>query len=404
MCSLFVLDGRPQGGACVLAPETRILPVRLMDFSPQQDDALKAVARWLKAGRPQIFRLFGYAGTGKTTLARYFAEHVDGQVQFAAFTGKAAQVLRSKGATNARTIHSLIYRPRGEESVADEVTGKTSMSPTFALNRQSPVARAKLIIVDECSMVDEQLGRDLLSFGTPILVLGDPAQLPPISGGGFFTEHEPDVLLTEIHRQARDNPIIRLALDVREGREFMRGDYGTAQVIGKEDVTQELVLKADQVLVGTNRTRRRYNARLRELKGFTANYPQAGDKLVCLRNDPAKGLLNGSLWKVMTSSRETVKPGINLLVSPEEDDPDRGVAKIKLLKAAFDDPDEDIPWQQKKRFDDFDYGYALTVHKAQGSQWNELVLFDESWAFKDTRQRWLYTAITRAAERLTVVR
>jgi exodeoxyribonuclease-5 len=253
-------------------------------------------------------------------------------------------------------------------------------------------------------MVDEQLGRDLQSFGTPILVLGDPAQLPPISGGGFFTEHEPDVLLTEIHRQARDNPIIRLALDVREGREFMRGDYGMAQVIGKEQVTQDLVLSADQVLVGTNRTRKRYNHRLRELKGFTAAYPQAGDKLVCLRNDPAKGLLNGSLWKVMTSARETVKPGINLLVSPEEDDPDRGVAKIKLLKAVFEEPDADIPWGTKKRFDDFDYGYALTVHKAQGSQWNNVVLFDESFAFKETRQRWLYTAVTRAAERLTVVR
>ncbi|TWI33593.1 exodeoxyribonuclease-5 [Mesorhizobium tianshanense] len=383
---------------------SRIRSLALMEFSPQQDDALKAVANWLKTGRPQLFRLFGYAGTGKTTLARYFAEHVDGQVQFAAFTGKAAQVLRSKGAVNARTIHSLIYRPKGEESVSDEVTGKTSMSPTFSLNRQSPISRAKLVVIDECSMVDEQLGRDLMSFGTPILVLGDPGQLPPISGGGFFTDHEPDILLTEIHRQARDNPIIRLALDVREGREFMRGDYGTAQVIGKEDVTQELVLKADQVLVGTNRTRRRYNQRLRELKGFNSDYPQAGDKLVCLRNDPAKGLLNGSLWKVMTSSRETVKPGINLLVSPEEDDPDRGVAKIKLLKAAFEDPDADIPWQQKKRFDDFDYGYALTVHKAQGSQWNEIVLFDESWAFKETRQRWLYTAITRAAERLTIVR
>ncbi|MCR5859459.1 ATP-dependent RecD-like DNA helicase [Mesorhizobium sp. J428] len=375
-----------------------------MDLSPQQDAALVAVGRWLQSGRPQVFRLFGYAGTGKTTLARYFAEHVEGQVQFAAFTGKAAQVLRSKGATNARTIHSLIYRPKGEEAVEDETTGKTSMSPTFSLNRQSPIAKAKLVIIDECSMVDEQLGRDLLSFGTPVLVLGDPAQLPPISGGGFFTEHEPDHLLTEIHRQAQDNPIIRLALDVREGREFMHGDYGSAQVIGKDQVTQDLVLEADQVLVGTNRTRRRYNARLRELKGFSADYPQAGDKLVCLRNDPAKGLLNGSLWKVMTSSRETVKPGINLLVSPEEDDPDRGVAKIKLLKAAFESPEEEIPWQQKKRFDDFDYGYALTVHKAQGSQWDNVVLFDESWAFKETRQRWLYTAITRAAKRLTVVR
>jgi exodeoxyribonuclease-5 len=375
-----------------------------MEFSPQQDEALKAVGRWLKAGQPQIFRLFGYAGTGKTTLARYFAEHVDGQVQFAAFTGKAAQVLRSKGAVNARTIHSLIYRPRGEEAVEDEVTGKTSMSPTFSLNRQSPIARAKLVIIDECSMVDETLGRDLLSFGTPILVLGDPAQLPPISGGGFFTEHEPDMLLTEIHRQARDNPIIELALDVREGREFMNGDYGAAQVIGKEEVTQELVLSADQVLVGINRTRRRYNQRLRQLKGFEAAYPQAGDKLVCLRNDPSKGLLNGSLWKVMTSSRETVKPGINLLVSPEEDDPDRGVAKIKLLKAAFEEQETEISWSTKKRYDDFDYGYALTVHKAQGSQWSNVVLFDESYAFKDTRQRWLYTAITRAAERLTIVR
>ena len=375
-----------------------------MQFSPQQDDALKAVSRWLKAGQPQIFRLFGYAGTGKTTLARHFAEHVDGGVQFGAFTGKAAQVLRSKGATNARTIHSLIYRPRGEEAVEDETTGKTSINPTFSLNRQSPVARAKLVVIDECSMVDEALGRDLMSFGTPILVLGDPAQLPPISGGGFFTEHEPDFLLTEIHRQARDNPIIRLALDVREGREFMKGDFGTAQVIGREEVDQELVLDADQVLVGINRTRRRYNQRLRQLKDFDGPFPQSGDKLVCLRNDPAKGLLNGSLWKVMTASKETVKPGINLLVSPEEDDPDRGVAKIKLLKAAFEDPDADIPWSTKKRYDDFDYGYALTVHKAQGSQWDNVVLFDESFAFRDTRQRWLYTAITRAAERLTVVR
>lgn len=375
-----------------------------MQFSPQQDDALKSVSRWLRDGRTPLFRLFGYAGTGKTTLARHFAEDVGGEVQFAAFTGKAAQVLRSKGAANARTIHSLIYRPKGEEAVEDEATGKTSMTPTFTLNRQSPIAKAKLIIVDECSMVDEQLGRDLMSFGTPILVLGDPGQLPPISGGGFFTDHEPDHLLTEIHRQARDNPIIRLAMDVREGREFMIGDYGTTQVISKSDVTQDLVLDADQVLVGTNRTRRRYNQRLRELKGFTADIPQAGDKLVCLRNDPAKGLLNGSLWKVMTSSKETIKPGINLLIAPEDDEPGRSVSKIKLLKQQFEDPDTEIPWQTKKRYDDFDFGYALTVHKAQGSQWNNVVLFDESYAFKDMRQRWLYTAVTRAAERLTVVR
>ncbi|WP_299868127.1 ATP-dependent RecD-like DNA helicase [uncultured Hoeflea sp.] len=375
-----------------------------MQFSPQQDEALKAVSRWLKDGRSQLFRLFGYAGTGKTTLARHFAENVDGEVLFAAFTGKAAQVLRARGAKNARTIHSLIYRPRGEEEVSDEETGKTTISPMFSINRQSPLAQAALIIIDECSMVDEALGKDLMSFGTPILVLGDPGQLPPISGGGFFTEHEPDILLTEIHRQARDNPIIDLAMQVREGREIMHGDYGAAKVIGKADVERDMVLDADQVLVGTNRTRRRYNQRLRQLKGFTQDVPQAGDKLVCLRNDPSKGLLNGSLWQVMTASKETVKPGINLMVRPEDDDMDRGAAKIKLLKSVFEDPGLEVPWSTKKRYDDFDYGYALTVHKAQGSQWNSVVLFDESFAFRDTRERWLYTAITRAAETLVIVR
>lgn len=375
-----------------------------MQLSPQQDDALKAVADWLKRGDSPLFRLFGYAGTGKTTLARYFAEGVDGTVQFAAFTGKAAQVMRAKGAANAKTIHSLIYRPRGEESVTDEVTGKTGMAPTFALNRQSDIARAKLVIVDECSMVGEELGRDLLSFGTPVLVLGDPGQLPPISGGGFFTDAEPDFLLTEIHRQAAENPIVRMAMDVREGRALTHGDHGTARIIGKADLDTAMVTGADQVLVGINRTRRRYNQRLRQLAGFEARYPQAGDKLVCLRNDPAKGLLNGSLWKVMTASAPASKPGVNLLVSPDDGDTDRGVAKIRLLKAAFDNPDEEVPWQLKRRHDDFDYGYALTVHKAQGSQWDDVVLFDESFAFRDMRERWLYTAITRAAETLTIVR
>ena len=375
-----------------------------MEFSPQQDQALKAASQWLKAGDRQIFRLFGYAGTGKTTLARHLAEGVDGDVLFAAFTGKAAQVLRSRGASKASTIHSLIYRPRGEETVEDEETGKQAVLPTFSLNRQSPVSKAAVIIIDECSMVDEELGRDLLSFGTPVLVLGDPGQLPPVSGGGFFTEHEPDILLEEIHRQARGNPIIELARQVREGGQIMIGDYGdTAKVISKSDVDTDLVLAADQVLVGTNKTRRRYNQRLRELKGFEGPLPAAGDKLVCLRNDPQKGLLNGSLWQV-TSAARTVKPAMNILIRTEDEGVDRHSAKVKLLKAAFEEPEREIPWQLKRRHDDFDYGYALTVHKAQGSQWEDVVLFDESYAFREHRDRWLYTAITRASERLTVVK
>ena len=375
-----------------------------MKFSAEQDRALTAVHQWLKKGDRQIFRLFGYAGTGKTTLARHLAEGVDGDVLFAAFTGKAAQVLRSRGARKASTIHSLIYRPKGEEVVEDEETGKSSVAPTFSLNRQSPVAKAALIIIDECSMVDEALGGDLLSFGTPVLVLGDPGQLPPVSGGGYFTEHTPDILLEEVHRQARDNPIVDMAQRVREGRELMYGDYGdTARVISKHDLDTEMVLEADQVLVGINRTRRRYNQRLRHLKGFETHLPEAGDKLVCLRNDTAKGLLNGSLW-VVTSAPGTVKSSMTLLIRSEDDGSERVSAKVKVLKAAFEEEAGEISWQIRRRHDEFDYGYALTVHKAQGSQWSDVVLFDESYAFREHRTRWLYTAVTRAAERLTIVK
>ena len=374
-----------------------------MQFSSEQDAALVAVSAWLKQGYPQVFRLFGYAGTGKTTLARHLAEGVDGDVLFAAFTGKAALVLRSRGAKKASTIHSLIYRPRGEELVDDEDTGKSALTPLFTLNRQSPVANASLIVIDECSMVDEDLGRDLLSFGTPVLVLGDPGQLPPVSGGGFFTDHEPDVLLETIHRQARDNPIIDLAQMAREGYPIPHGSFGTSKVINRRDVDQSEVLAADQVLVGTNKTRRRYNQRLRDLKDFQGPTPAAGDKLVALRNDPAKGLLNGSLWQVVSAPNSS-KAFMNLLIASEDDGMERMSAKIKVLKAAFENPEEELPWQMKRRFDDVDYGYALTVHKAQGSQWDDVYLFDESWAFREHSQRWLYTAITRAAEKITIVK
>jgi len=374
-----------------------------MNLSPQQDAALLAVSRWLKAQRPQVFRLFGYAGTGKTTLAQKIAEDVGGQVLFAAFTGKAAQVMRNRGCSNARTIHSLIYRPRGEKP--EKETGE--LQPAFALNRASEVRRAKLVIIDECSMVDEALGRDLLSFGTPVLVLGDPGQLPPVKGGeggaGFFTEHEPDVMLTEIHRQARDNPIIQLAQEVREGGRPAYGRYGESRVVGRDDIEADDVLAADQVLVGRNRTRHNFNRRIRTLRGFEGLLPTPGDKLVCLRNSSEKGLLNGGLWRV-TSVGTARGTTLNMLVKSEDEGPLGASAKIRVLKSMFEEGPEAVSFDRRRKTDEFDYGYALTVHKAQGSQWDRIVLFDESFAFRDSRDRWLYTAITRAAEAITIVR
>lgn len=369
-----------------------------MEWSAQQDNALSAVNDWIKSGNEPIFRLFGYAGTGKTTLARHLADGVDGEVLFGAFTGKAAQVLRQKGCPGASTIHAMIYRPDTSDDDEEE-----SDVPAFVINRDSPAHDADLIVIDECSMVDEMLGSDLLSFGKPVLVLGDPAQLPPVSGGGFFTDAEPDVMLTEIHRQARDNPIIRLAQDVREGNIPAHGDYDGVQIISRRALQTEDVLEADQVLVGRNKTRHNYNKRLRELKEFEGPYPQIGDKLVCLRNNHQKGLLNGGIWIVDKVTSRTGKD-VKMRVSPELGHELSGRVSLKVPKALFEEHEGEIPWTVRKSGDSFDYGYALTVHKAQGSQWDKVMLFDESWAFREHRQRWLYTGITRAAESLTIVR
>jgi exodeoxyribonuclease-5 len=362
-----------------------------MTWSPQQDAALKAVADWLRRGDRPVFRLFGYAGTGKTTLAKHVAEGVDGEVAFGAYTGKAALVLRHKGCTDASTIHSMIYRSReGDEN-----------GPQFVINRQSQAAKSDLIVIDECSMVDEELGRDLLSFGKPVLVLGDPAQLPPVKGGGFFTEAEPDVMLTEVHRQAKDNPIIHLSMKVREGGRLEPGTYGESRIIRRREIDAATVMAADQVLVGLNKTRRLYNTRLRELNGYRDPMPAAGEKLVCLRNDKTKGLLNGGTWSIQ-ALRGIRNDFIRMDVVPDDDARRRSV-EVAVHKAFFEGMEEEVPFALRRESDEFTYGYALTVHKAQGSQWDDLVLFDESYAFREHRSRWLYTGLTRAADKVTVV-
>lgn len=362
-----------------------------MEWSQQQADALKAVDKWLKNKRgPQVFRLFGYAGCGKTTLAKHIAEGVDGQVLFAAFTGKASLVLRKKGCKDASTIHSLIYKVEDTEGGDD---------PVFTLNPDSMVRFAKLVIVDEVSMVDDELGADLLSYGTKILVLGDPAQLPPVKGDGFFINDAPDFMLTEIHRQAAENPIIWMSMEVREGRRLVVGDYGDSRVIRRPQVGQKMVLAADQVLCGMNKTRQSMNMRIRALKGITSPMPVTGDRLVCLKNNREKGLLNGSLWTA--DAVDLVHDRVSMTVKSLDGMDDPG--ELSVRQEFFFGTEKDLQWYERKHTDEFCFGNVLTVHKSQGSQWDHVMLFDESGVFRDTRANHLYTGLTRAAERVTIV-
>ena len=253
-------------------------------------------------------------------------------------------------------------------------------------------------------MVDETLGRDLLSFGTKVLVLGDPFQLPPVQGAGFFTAQEPDYMLTEIHRQAADNPIIRMSMDIREGGYLEHGRYGESLVIARsEDVDRDAVIDSRPGAGRPQQDARRLQRPLRELKGLPHHEPVVGDRLVCLRNNPRKKLLNGQIWTV-TEVKKRSGDRFSLLLDP--DDPRQGQgadARSITHKAFFSGEEDTLSWPERRQFDEFTFGYCLTVHKAQGSQWDDVYLFDESFVFREDRQRWLYTGVTRAAEKITVV-
>ena len=374
-------------------------------WSPQQVEGIRIARGWLmkcnaelrqgrKLSQP-ILRVFGFAGTGKTTLARHLADGADGPTCWCAFTGKAALMMQMSGCHGATTIHGLIYQ------VKEGRNGATR----FVLDKASPAASAAMIGVDECSMVDEELALDLLSFGRPILVLGDPAQLPPVKGAGYFINADPDVMLTEIHRQAAENPIIRMATTIREGGPLELGQRGASRVIERGVLSPEEVKAADQILVGKNATRQAYNRRMRSIYGYQDEFPMRGERLVCLRNDKALGIYNGGLF--------TVDSG---LLPPEPDKPDcikfevksddfkrKAALPVNVRREFFTGAVEEIPWRELRGTQQFDFGYALTVHKSQGSQWPNTIVYDESGTFKEDARRWLYTAVTRAQETVTVV-
>jgi exodeoxyribonuclease-5 len=380
-----------------------------MRWSPQQVKALAAIDRWLNdpdRARPWFY-LGGYAGTGKTTMAIEIARRAGGKVVYGAFTGKAAAVMRQKGCTDADTIDHLIYQPklkttcaRAQPCANPDACGSSGSRCRWRRERfvgrelrPDALAKVRLVIIDECSMVDEEMARDLLSFGVPILVLGDPAQLPPIYGRGYFTNGEPDVMLTEVHRQAFGSPIIDLASRVRRGKPCMRGRYGDSAVV--TDMWIPEMLEHDQIIVGTNALHHALNEECRQHLGFNSALPEPGEKVLCLKNNRRLGLRNGTLWTVVAVKGEN-RGFVDLVVQDDEGEE----VEVSAPVDGFMLPDgngAELPGQP------FAFGYCITAHKAQGSQWDSVCVVDESRSFRSQRWRWLYTAITRAAKRVTVV-
>ena len=366
-------------------------------LSTPQAAGVAKIHAWLatpKFRRSQEFRFFGTAGTGKTTAITTAVAEADLNMAYIAFTGKAASVMRRNG-IGAQTLHSLIYR-RVED---DPVTN----TPRFKRARRQDVGNLDLIVLDECSMIGTKMAEDLLSFDIPVLAIGDPAQLPPVSdkeGLGYFTRGKPDVLLTEVHRQAADSPILKLATQARQGDILKYGNYGDSRVLFSGDIDPDELWDADQVIVGLNATRARLNKRAREHYGMVDATPMFGDKLICIRNNPSYGIFNGEMFTVIRCE-QTSPAWLSLDVVRLEDPTREVIADIKVHKSMFTGEtkrDESTLSGSAQ----FDFGYAITAHKAQGSQWDNLVVIDESKVFRERKDKWLYTAITRAAKTITI--
>ena len=255
-------------------------------------------------------------------------------------------------------------------------------------------------------MIDAALARDLMSFGIKILVIADPMQLPPVNGAGFFMQFEPSVMLDEVHRQALDSPILRLANDIRQGKRLWRkGRYG--EVVISDRAHPRVACEHDVVLVGTNDSRKTWNRHLRLRRGFirgSQKYrePQPDETLVCLRNDYSveDEIFNGQLWNVHWVGHDTfrTRDGVLIPIIKLSLRNDEGRTEVRVDPRCFNGGAEWVRGLQS-----FDFGYALTVHKAQGSEWSRVLLINEARAFPGWSRSWLYTAITRASKHLTII-
>lgn len=392
-----------------------------LDLTLDQKQAIKHILGWWQERTQPTITMGGYAGCGKTSLLailRLLLQKLNPNIKaaFCAYTGKASRVLENTlrlhqariESDSVSTIHSLIYAP--VTNTLGVITG---------WKRKESLA-ADLIIVDEASMIDRDIWEDLVSFGIPILAVGDHGQLPPIRPG-FSLIARPEIVLTTIHRQAQDNPIIHLSVLARESGSIPIGDYGLGvKKINRfdnnaqseiDDILHQSYRNAPLLLVGYNATRIRLNRYMRSIAGFTESIPQAGDRIICLKNNWEKGIYNGMTGVVkrcrIHSDNEEISKRFEGIYTLEAEMEDGSFAYEGLVAAGQFLRELSYASEVRKKdgIDLFDFGYALTVHKAQGSQAPLVVLFEErnKHMSDDDWRRWLYTGVTRAEEQIILV-
>lgn len=367
------------------------------------------------------FEISGPAGSGKTYVVRHIINRLgfkDNEVLFAAYVGKAALALRLSG-VNGRTVHSIIYRlevvcATDEDGNKIYRGGQPVYKKIFVKVDQLPEG-IKLIVIDEGGMIPEAMGYDILSFGVPVLVLGDKHQLPPVMGKPIFLV-KPDAILTEIMRQKKGSPIIYLSQLAMHGIDIPYGSYGDCRVIHRWELTDDDLRESDMTICGTNKMRDIINRYTRKnIYDIHSNTIAIGDKLICRKNywdiflnDTDSALTNGMVGTVVGIDKNTRKPSSLMEINFQPD----------FTKEYFDH----LPINCKYPFMDyvdrkemntmyesnmvFEFGYCITGHLSQGSQADNVLIYDDMLGstMSDYYKKWLYTVLTRAKKKLTLVR
>lgn len=379
-----------------------------MELTRLQEQGLKIACERYRNKEPYTV-IAGYAGTGKSTLVEFIIDALNlynDEVAYVAYTGKASLVLQNKGCDGAMTSHKLLYNTR------ERTDGTFVHIPKDVLDE-----KYKLIIVDEISMLPDELWQLLLSHKVPVIALGDNFQLPPIGEDNHVLD-KPHIFLDEVMRQAKENPIIRLSMDIREGRYIEYGGPKEARIMHKEDVSQRLLIGADQVLCGKNSTRHSVNYQMRRYKWGDKykDSPINGDKVICLKNawntlsSDGSPLINGMIGtinNVRTKNTVYFQPALRAEFTSECNGFFGSVEMdYKLITTGEPTVNKDNWKEYPKQIRpyEFAYGDCITVHKSQGSQWDKVLIFDEWLGDRQYHARWLYTGVTRASEKVVVAR
>ena len=365
----------------------------------------------------------GYAGTGKSTLVSYIVANLqltEEQVAYIAYTGKAALELRHKGCSSAQTAHRLLYK------------SFLKKDGTYGHIPLDYIGDYKLIVVDEISMLPNEMWKLLLSHHIHVIALGDPGQLPPIGEDNGILSH-PHIFLDEIMRQEEDNEIIKLTMDIRAGKPLTKYNGKEVMIIDKEDLESGMLMWADQIICAKNSTRHWINHLMRQYiyGDDVSNEPRRGDKIICTHNnwnimtEHGDALVNGTLGYVEktisfnTSIEEMPKllsldfrPDIYTAEEQNESIFDLSFRSIKTDYKLLTTGEHSINKQNFKKIPPFmkpeeiEYGYGITCWKAQGSEYDNVLVFEEDYPAlgSDLHRRYLYTAATRARKKLIIVR